>query len=73
MLQVFQVSKRGSQMERIVWVNFQCRNFLLHVVWIIVRQAPIALLVGAGGGCLDIFLSSIFFSFLSPSLGDGPI
>ena len=36
------------------------------------RQGPIALAVGAGGGCLDIFPSSIL-SLLSPSLGDGPI
>ena len=28
-------------------------------VWIIVGQGPIALAVGAGGGCLYIFLSSI--------------
>ena len=44
-------------------------------IWIIVGQGPAALVVGAGGGCLDIFfLSSIlFFSSLSLSLGDGPI
>ena len=44
-------------------------------IWVIVGQGPIALAVhvGAGGGCLDIFLST-FFSFhflffpLSPSL-----
>ena len=35
------------------WVNFQCRGVLL--LWIIVGQGPIALAVGAGGGCLDIF------------------
>ena len=29
--------------------------------------------VGAGGGCLDIFSLVYLFSFLSPSLGDGPI
>ena len=29
-------------------------------IWVIVRQGPIALAVGAGGGCLDILLSSIF-------------
>ena len=41
--------------------------------WVIVGQEPIALAVGAGGGCLDIFsLLYPFFSF-SPSLGDGPI
>ena len=34
--------------------------------WIIVGQEPIALAVGADGGCLDIFLSSIFFLFFLP-------
>ena len=52
-------------MVRWCWVNFQCRGVLL--IWIIVGQGPIALAIGAGGGCLDIFLSSIT-SFLSPSL-----
>ena len=47
------------------WVKFQHRGVLL--VWIIVEQGPIALSVGAGGGCLDIFLSSI-----APSLGGRP-
>ena len=36
-------------------------------IWITVGQGPNALVVGAGGGCLDILLSSILFS-LSPSL-----
>ena len=31
-------------------------------IWITVGQGPTALVVGAGGGCLDILLSSIFFS-----------
>ena len=53
------------------WVNFQFRGVLL--IWIIVGQGPIALAVGAGGGCLDIFSLIYIFSFLSPSLGDGPI
>ena len=44
-------------MVRWCWVNFQCRGVLL--VWIIVGQGPTALAVGAGGGYLDIFLSSI--------------
>ena len=35
---------------------------------LLVPGRPIALAVGAGGGCLYIFLS-----FLSPSLGDGPM
>ena len=37
-------------------------------VWIIVGQGPIALAVGAGGGCLDIFTLIYPFSPLSPSL-----
>ena len=42
-------------------------------ILITVGQGPIALAVGAGGGCLDIFaLIYPFFSF-SLSLGDGPI
>ena len=45
-------------------VTFQCRGILL--IWIIVEQGPIALAVGAGGGCLDIFLSSFFSLFFFP-------
>ena len=42
-------------------------------IWMIVGQGPIALAVGAGGGCLDIFtLLYPFFSF-SLFLGDVPI
>ena len=37
-------------------------------VWLIVGQGPIALAVGAGGGCLDIFTLIYPFSPLSPSL-----
>ena len=37
-------------------------------IWITVGQGPTALAVGAGGGCLDILLSS-----LSLSLEAGPI
>ena len=37
-------------------------------IWITVGQGPTALVVGAGGGCLDILLSSVLFSPLSPSL-----
>ena len=36
--------------------------------WIIVGQGPIALAVGAGGGCLDFFTLLYPFSPLSPSL-----
>ena len=52
-------------------VNFQCRGVLL--IWIMVGQGPIALAVGAGGGCFDIFSLVYLFSFLSPALGDGLI
>ena len=38
-----------------------------------VGQWTIALAVGAVGGCLNIFSLVYLFSFLSPSLGDGPI
>ena len=41
-------------------------------IWMVVGQGPIALAVGAGGGCLNIFNLYPFFSF-SPSLGDDPI
>ena len=43
-------------------------------IWMIVRQGPIALAVGAGGGCLDIFtphlsfLSSFSFSGRRPDI-----
>ena len=46
--------------------KLQCRGVLL--IWIIVGQGPIALAVGAGGGCLDIFSLIYHFSFLYPSL-----
>ena len=37
-------------------------------IWITVGQGPIALAVGAGGGCLDIFNLIYPFFLLSPSL-----
>ena len=40
-------------------------------IWIIVGQGPIALAVGAGGGCFYSPLSLL--SSFSLSLGDGPI
>ena len=40
---------------------------------ITVGQGPIALAVGAGGGCLDICTLVCPFSSFSLSLGDGPI
>ena len=39
----------------------------------LVGQGPIALAVGAGGGCLDIFSLICHFSLVSLSPGDGPI
>ena len=56
----------GGRVVRRCWVNFQCRGVLL--IWILVVQGPIALAIGAGGGCLDIFSLNYHFSFLSPSL-----
>ena len=37
-------------------------------IWITVGQGPIALAVGAGGGCLNIFTLFYPYSTLSPSL-----
>ena len=37
-------------------------------IWIRVGQGPTALAVGAGGGCLDIFVLDYPFCPLSPSL-----
>ena len=42
-------------------------------ILITVGQGPIALVVGAGGGGLDIFTLVYPFSSFSVSLGDGPI
>ena len=53
------------------WANFHCRGVIL--IWIIEGQRPIALAVGVGGGCLDIFPLVYHFSFLYLPLGDGPI
>ena len=39
-------------------------------IWMIVVQGPIALAVGAGGVCLDIFTLLYHFSSLSPTLWD---
>ena len=56
----------GDWVMRLCWVNFQCRGVLLF--WIRVRQGPTALLLGTGGGVLDIFSLVYHFSFLSPCL-----
>ena len=42
--------------------------------WITVGQGHLVLAIVAGGGCFEIFLSSINSLFFLPlSLGDGPI
>ena len=41
-------------------------------IWMIVGQGPIALTVGAGGGCLDIFILLYPFSHLLPLSGGRP-
>ena len=63
---IFYIQERGGRVVRWCWVNFQCRGVLL--IWIMVGQGPIALAVGAGWSCLDIFSLVYRFSFLTPSL-----
>ena len=41
-------------------------------IWITVGQGPTALAVGAGGGCLDILLSSILSLLFLPLFGRRP-
>ena len=71
---MFPVLFWGCRVVRWCWVNFQCRGVLL--IWIIdyniVGQGPTALTVGAGGGCLDIFLSSVISLFFLPLSGRWP-
>ena len=57
----------GGRVVRRYWVNFQCRGVLL--IWIIVGQGPVALAAGAGGVCLDIFLSSVLSLLFLPLFG----
>ena len=61
----------GGRVERLCWVNFQCRGVLLTCI--IVGQGPTALAVGAGGGSMDTFSLIYPFSSFSLTLGDGPI
>ena len=55
-----------GRVVRWCWVSFQCRGDLL--IWIRVRQGPIALAVVRVGVVWTFLLSSTIFSFLSPSL-----
>ena len=58
-------------MVRWCWVKLSVPG--RPTIWITVGQGPTALAVGAGGGCLTIFILNYpFFSF-SLSLRDGPI
>ena len=41
-------------------------------IWMIVGQGPIALAVGAGGVCLEFFLSSIISLLFLPLFGRRP-
>ena len=41
-------------------------------IWVIVGQGPIALAVGAGGGCLDIFSLLYAFPLFLPLSGRRP-
>ena len=60
-----------GRVVRRFWVDLHCRDVLL--IWIIVRQGPIVLTVGAGGVCLDIiFLSSFSSLFFLPLSGRRP-
>ena len=43
-----------------------------RTIWITVGQGPTALVVGAGGGCLDILLSSILSLLFLPLFGRRP-
>ena len=60
----------GGRVVRWCWVNFQCQGVLL--IGIVVGQEPAALAVGAGGGCLEIFFSSIISLFFLPLSGRRP-
>ena len=60
----------SGRVVRWCWVNLQCLGVLL--IWIRVGQGPTALAVGAGGSCLDIFLSSIISLFFLPLSGRRP-
>ena len=63
---LFANSAVGGRVVRWSWVSFQCRGVLQ--IWMIVGQGPIALAVGACGGCLDIFTLLYLFTSFSPSL-----
>ena len=57
-------------MVRWCWVNLQCSGILL--MWVRAGQGPTGLAVGAGWGCLDIFLLSIISLFFFSLSGRRP-
>ena len=61
---------RGGRVVQWCWLNFQRQGVLL--IWTRVGQGPTALAVVAGGGCLDILLSSIISLFSLPLSGRRP-
>ena len=70
---MFNVRLAGDHLYRVGWSGGAMVLDKLPVpgrptIWMIVGQGPIALAVGAGGGCLDIFTLLYPFSSLSPSL-----
>ena len=58
----------GTPVLKILVRTLNCHYRGVLLILIIEGQGPIALAVGAGGGCLDIFILVYHFSFLSPSL-----
>ena len=59
--------------QRVVLLNLLDTKVNQNCVFFHRGQGSVALAVGAGGGCLDFFSLVYLFSFLSHSLGDGPI
>ena len=69
------MKNRGGRVVGWCWVKLPVPGH--PIICITVGQGPPALVVGAGGGCVDILTLIYHFSFsplsLSLSLGDGPI
>ena len=63
------VRQGGGRVVRWCWVTSSAGH---PTIWITVGQGPTALAVGAGGGCLDILLSSILSLLLLPLFGRRP-
>ena len=61
----------GGRVVQWCWINLHCRGVLL--IWIKVGQGPNVLVEGAGGRCLDMFVSHLsFLTSFFLSLGDDP-